>query len=68
LQDTTTPVKIGIYAVLQSIILTKTLMRPLKHKILAPATSLVAGFDPGLQGAVPGEVACDGGLRFVVHT
>jgi hypothetical protein len=44
------------------------LMRPLKHNILAPAASLVAGFHRELRGAVPGEVACDGGLRLMVHT
>jgi hypothetical protein len=67
LQDTTTPVKISIYAVLLSTAFGKTSMRPLKHNILAPATLLVAGFHPGLRGAAPGKVACDGGLRLMVH-
>ena len=45
LQDTKTPVKIGIYSMLLNIILNLILMGPLKHGGLALATSIAALFN-----------------------
>jgi putative peptidoglycan lipid II flippase len=45
LQDTKTPVKIGIYSMLLNIILNLLLMGPLKHGGLALATSIAALFN-----------------------
>ena len=61
MQDTTTPVKIGVYVCVLNVGFNVALMRPLQHGGVALATSLVVAPKRGLGGMVLGGVACDRG-------
>jgi putative peptidoglycan lipid II flippase len=52
LQDTKTPVRIGVYAMLLNIVLSVVLIVPLQHGGLALATSLSAIFHVGVLGGL----------------
>ncbi|MFQ5893367.1 MAG: lipid II flippase MurJ, partial [Nitrospinota bacterium] len=69
LEDTTTPMKIGLWAVGLNIVLSLLLMGPLKHGGLALATSVASLFNVcGLLVAFKNRVGHLGGRRILTST